>query len=112
METPQLGRYAIQSELGRGFSGSLRLRHFGGAPLIEDGSVRSEPTTLVNLGLYYKAGPLKLSLDVLNLFDARDADISYFYESRLPGEPAGGIADRHVHPVEPRQARIALRHSF
>ena len=99
-------------ELGRGFSGSLRLRHFGGAPLIEDGSVRSEPTTLVNLGLYYKAGPLKLSLDVLNLFDARDADISYFYESRLPGEPAGGIADRHVHPVEPRQARIALRHSF
>ncbi|MEJ7925752.1 TonB-dependent receptor [Sphingobium sp. AN641] len=96
-------------ELGHGLSGSLRLRHFGASPLIEDGSVRSDPTTLINLGAYYRAGRVKLGLDVLNLLNARDADISYFYASRLRGEPAEGVEDRHIHPVEPRQVRVSLR---
>jgi hypothetical protein len=38
--------------------------------------------------------------------------ISYFYASRLPGERAGGVEDRHIHPVEPRQARVTLRAAF
>lgn len=99
-------------DLGRGVTGSLRLRHFGAAPLIEDGSVRSRPTTLVNLGAYYTLGRIKIGADVLNLFDARDADISYFYASRLQGEPAEGVEDRHIHPVEPRQARLSVRYRF
>ncbi|WP_324699143.1 TonB-dependent receptor [Novosphingobium aerophilum] len=97
-------------ELGHGFSGALRLRHFGAAPLIEDNSVRSHPTSLVNLGAYYTRGAVKIGLDVLNLFDARDADISYYYASRLAGEPAEGVEDRHIHPVEPRQVRLSLRY--
>ncbi len=97
-------------DVGRGFTASLRLRHFGAAPLIEDGSARSAPTTLVNLGTYYTAGRIKIGADVLNLFGARDADISYFYASRLPGEPAEGVEDRHIHPVEPRQLRVSLRY--
>lgn len=99
-------------ELSHGLSGSLRLRHFGASPLIEDGSVRSDPTTLVNLGAYYRVGRAKIGVDVLNLFDARDADISYFYASRLQGEPAEGLEDRHIHPVEPRQVRVSLRMTF
>jgi outer membrane receptor protein involved in Fe transport len=99
-------------DLGHGFSTSLRVRHFGAAPLIEDDSVRSEPTTLVNLGAYFRTGRFKLGVDILNLFDARDADISYFYPSRLPGEPADGVEDRHIHPVEPRQIRASLRIGF
>ncbi|WP_293970834.1 TonB-dependent receptor [Sphingomonas sp.] len=99
-------------DAGRGLTGSLRLRHFGGAPLIEDGSVRSRATTLVNAGIYYQIGRAKLGLDALNLFDARDADITYFYTSRLQGEPAGGVDDYHLHPVEPRQVRVSLRYSF
>ena len=95
-------------DLGRGISGSLRLRHFGAAPLIEDGSARSRPTTLVNLGAYYSVGRIKIGTDVLNLLGARDADISYFYASRLQGEPAEGVEDRHIHPVEPRQMRVSL----
>ncbi|MCC6829385.1 MAG: TonB-dependent receptor [Novosphingobium sp.] len=102
----------VTLDLGGGVSGSLRLRHFGAAPLIENGTVRSRPTTLVNFGLYYASGPFKLGLDVLNLFDARDADISYFYASRLTGEPAGGVEDRHIHPVEPRQVRVALKYAL
>ena len=91
---------------------TLRARHFGSAPLIEDGSVRSRPTTLFNAGAYWTRGRVRVSLDALNLFDSDAPDISYFYASRLAGEPAGGVADRHVHPVEPRQLRLTLRHSF
>ncbi|WP_298398810.1 TonB-dependent receptor [Sphingobium sp.] len=99
-------------DLGRGISGSLRLRHFGSAPLIEDDSVRSRPTTLVNMGAYYSLKRMKVGLDILNLFNARDADISYYYASRLPGEPAEGVEDRHIHPVEPRQFRVSLRYQL
>jgi len=96
------------AELGGGLSGTLRLRHFGSAPLIEDGSVRSDPTTIVNAGLYYRSGRVRLGMDIFNVFGAKDADISYFYESRLPGEPVP-VADRHLHPVEPRQIRLSAR---
>ncbi|MFM9937336.1 MAG: TonB-dependent receptor [Novosphingobium sp.] len=99
-------------ELSQRINGSLRLRHFGSAPLIEDGSARSRPTTLVNLGGYYTLGRLKLGVDVLNLFDAKNTDITYFYTSRLQGEPSGGVDDYHLHPVEPRQVRVSLHYGF
>ena len=44
--------------------------------------------------------------DFLNLFDSKDHDITYFYTSRLQGEPAGGVDDIHYHPVEPLNMRI------
>jgi len=110
---------AVESVIGAGvslepvkdFTATLRLRRFGAASLIEDGSVFSEPTTIVNLGFYKDLGPVRLSLDILNLFDSRDADITYFFESQLPGEPAP-VADIHLHPVEPRQVRGSLTASF
>ena len=37
-----------------GWFGGARFRHFGPAPLIEDNSVRSQPTTLVNLEAGYR----------------------------------------------------------
>jgi hypothetical protein len=91
---------------------TARLRHFGAAPLIEDGSVRSDPTTLINAGAYWTRGRVRLSAELLNLANARDPDISYFYASRLPGEPATGVDDRHIHPVETRQLRLSLRYSL
>jgi hypothetical protein len=51
-------------------------------------------------------------LDVFNLFNAKTNDITYYYESRLPGEPPEGVADVHVHPGEKRSLRISLSHSF
>ena len=51
---------------------------------------------------------MRLALDVFNLFNAKDSDIDYFYTSRLPGEPAGGIDDFHSHPALPRAARLSL----
>ena len=55
---------------------------------------------MVNLQAGYKlADNIRLLVDVFNLFDAEDSDIDYYYESRLPGEPVGGVADIHFHPV-------------
>jgi outer membrane receptor protein involved in Fe transport len=87
--------------------GSVRLRYFGPRALIEDDSVRSAATSLVNLeGGYKLARNVKLAVDVFNLFDAKDSDIDYYYTSRLPGEPLAGINDIHLHPTLPRTARI------
>lgn len=92
-----------------GWSAGLRLRHLSPAALIEDNSVRSQTTTVVNLQTGYRYRErYRIALAVLNVFDSHDNDITYFYASRLPGEPAEGVADRHFHPVEPRALRLTL----
>lgn len=98
---------------GAGWFGSLRLRYFGPRPLIEDDSVRSKPTALLNgrVGYTFDSG-ISLSLDVLNLTNAKADQITYFYASRLPGEGADGVADRHFHPVEPTAVRLTLAGRF
>jgi hypothetical protein len=88
-----------------GLYGTLRVRHFGDRPLNEDGSVWSGASTIYNLGLGYSTPRFEFRLDLLNAFDSDDADIAYYYESRLPGELPSGIADTHFHPVEPRTIR-------
>ncbi|HEY6641969.1 TonB-dependent receptor [Povalibacter sp.] len=95
-----------------GWFGGLRFRYFGEAPLIEDDSVRSEPTTLVNLEAGYRIGKSwRLSAALYNVFDSTDNDITYFYESQLANESAP-VEDIHFHPVEPRTVRVTLRTSF
>jgi outer membrane receptor protein involved in Fe transport len=89
--------------------GSLRWRYFGPRTLIEDNSVQSNATSLVNLQAGYQvAKHVKLALDVFNLFNVANSDIDYFYTSRLPGEPLGGVDDIHTHPTLPRTARLNL----
>jgi outer membrane receptor protein involved in Fe transport len=89
--------------------GSVRWRYFGPRALIEDDSRRSKATSLVNLEAGYTfTRSLRLAVDVFNLLDAKHSDIDYFYASRLPGEPAAGIDDVHLHPTLPRTARVSL----
>lgn len=90
---------------------TAKVRHFGSAPLIEDNSASSAPTTLINLGGYYEVGRLRIGAELFNLFDAEDSDITYFYESQLADEIAP-VEDRHFHPVEPRQLRVSARYRF
>ncbi len=96
----------------RGFFASLRLRYFGPRPLIEDDSVRSQETILLNA----QAGSRfsrnwSLSVDVFNLLDRHNSDIDYLYESQLKGE-ATSVTDIHFHPVEPIGARVTLTARF
>jgi hypothetical protein len=97
----------------RRFSGSLRVRWFGPRPLVEDDSVRSDPSTLVNADLAYRVRPgWAIQASVFNLLDAEVSDVDYFYASRLPGEPLEGVDDVHTHPSPPRTFRIGLVASF
>lgn len=89
--------------------GSVRWRYFGPRALIEDNTVHSPATSVVNLQAGYRlASKVKLAVDVFNLFNAADSDIDYFYTSRLPGEPLRGVDDIHTHPTLPRTARVNL----
>jgi hypothetical protein len=94
--------------LGDGPLAALRLRHFGAYPLIEDNSVRASAHSLLNLNVGYRLGSVRLELSLLNLLDEEHSDIQYWFESRLAGEPAGGVEDVHFHPAEPRQLRVSL----
>lgn len=56
-------------------------------------------------------GRARLGVELFNALDSRDADITYFYESRLAQEEAG-VEDRHFHPVEPRNIRASFVYAF
>ena len=93
----------------RGLAGGLRVRYVGPRPLIEDRSVESASSTLLNGQLRYGFGRgIALVLDAFNLANTSASDIDYFYTSRLPGEPDDGVDDIHMHPTPPRAFRILL----
>jgi outer membrane receptor protein involved in Fe transport len=97
---------------GRPWFGGMRLRYFGPRPLIEDDSVRSSSSTLVNARLGYRFNrQVELVADVLNLLDRKVNDIEYYYTSRLRNE-VDPVDDVHLHPAEPRTVRLTLRVNF
>jgi outer membrane receptor protein involved in Fe transport len=103
----------LSVEPSRSIFGSLRLRHFGPRPLVEDASVMSRATSLWNGEVGYRFSPkARVVLEGYNLLDSKVADVDYFYTSRLPGEPAEGIDDVHTHPAIPRTARVSLQVQF
>jgi hypothetical protein len=92
--------------------GSVRLRHFGPRPLVEDNSVESRQTSIINGEIGYKLSErMRLVVEGFNLFDAEVSDIDYFFASRLRGEPAP-VEDIHFHAAIPRSVRVALQVSF
>jgi outer membrane receptor protein involved in Fe transport len=99
-------------KLGDASTLSLTWRRLGGAPLIEDNSVRSRPTSLVNALFVRDFSKASLMVEVLNLTNSKKDDIAYAYASRLSGEPADGVDDVHFHPVEPRAVRAGIKINF
>ncbi len=100
----------VTVEPARAVFGSLRVRHFGPRPLTEDGRVTSSNTTLWNGEVGCRLSDrARLALEAYNLFNAEVSDIDYFYTSRLPGEPEGGVADIRTHPALPRSVRVGLQ---
>jgi hypothetical protein len=100
-----------------GLSGELRLRYFGSRPLIEDDSVRSSDSILLNARLAYQiTRNWGVVLEGFNLLDRKDSEIEYYYASRLPGEPAGpdegGFNDVHFHPFSSISVRGGVTARF
>ena len=101
----------MSAQLGNGWYGSVRVRYFGERPLIEDGSVKSDPTTVVNVKAAYETQKWVFSADVLNLLDSDDHDIDYYYESQLASE-SSPAEDVHYHVMEPRTLRFSAGYKF
>ena len=92
------------------WSASLFMRYFGPRALVQDNSVRSAASTLFNGQIAYDVNPsVRLTLDILNIFDAIVNDMEYYYPTRLKGEPIAGIGDFEIHPSEPLSVRLSLR---
>ena len=109
---PRAGRASIGVRVTPTLRLGLQVRHFDGAPLVEDGSVTARDSTRADLLLRWAATPkLSLRAELLNVFDESDADIEYYYESRLADETQA-VADRHFHPALPRLLRLTLRAEF
>ncbi|MDO3522928.1 TonB-dependent receptor [Ralstonia pseudosolanacearum] len=119
---------AIQTTASAGMSWThgrwtlgARLRYFGPRPLIEDNSVRSASSFLVNLKAGYRVRKnVRVFVEVLNALNRKANDIDYDYASLLKGETspvdasgaATGINDRHIHPAEPRTVRAGIAWTF
>ena len=103
----------LSADFENGWYGALRLRYFGNRPLIEDGTVESDSSILVNFQTGRQWQNWQLELSVLNLTNSNDHDIDYFYTSRLSNEPAGSQTDDlHYHVFEPRSVRISASYRF
>jgi hypothetical protein len=104
-----VGTLSLDVRPAPGWQVSAGLRYVGPRPLIEDDSVRAEASVLAQAKVAWEPSPRwKVDLELFNLANREAADIQYFYRSRLPGEPLEGVGDRHVHPVEPRSARLGV----
>jgi outer membrane receptor protein involved in Fe transport len=95
-----------------GWEGSIRVRHLGPYPLIEDNSERDKGSTVVNLRAARKFEHVEVYGDVLNLLDSRDKDIAYFYESYIPKFDKAPEDGRLSRVVEPRTIRLGATYRF
>lgn len=91
---------------------SLRLRHLGPYPLLEDNSQRDKGSNVVNVRGARKIGPVEVYAEVLNLLGSHDKDMSYWYQSFIPGFDAAPVEGRMSRVVEPRTLRTGIKLSF
>jgi outer membrane receptor protein involved in Fe transport len=103
---------ALTAQHPSGWFASMRARHFGESPLVEDNSVRSPAYTTIDLRLgYQRPDRWRFAVDVFNLLDVKWNDIEYYYVSRLRSE-AAPKPDFIVHPGVPRTVRAHFQYNF
>ena len=94
--------------------GGLQWRALGAYPIRDgDRDPQDKGYKEVNLDVGYRFNArLKAQVSIFNLTDTHANAAAYSYAARLPGEPAEGIEDFQVHPLEPISARFSLRKTF
>jgi outer membrane receptor protein involved in Fe transport len=100
------------SYVSDGWKASLRVRHLGPSPLIEDNSVRDKGSTVINLRGARDFGAVEVYGELLNVLDSKDKDIAYFYESYVPAFDAAPTDGRLSRVVEPRTVRVGATYRF
>lgn len=91
---------------------SVRLRHLGPSPLVEDNSVRDKGSTVVNARAARKFANFELYGELLNVLNSRDKDIAYVYEAYIPAFDTAPTEGRVSRVVEPRTVRVGATYRF
>ena len=104
----ELGVAAIQGA----WEASLRVRHLGPYPLLEDNSQRSEAENVINIRGAWKAEHLTVYAEVLNVLGSAGTDVVYFYETQVPGLDTAPTAGRVSRAEEPRTLRVGVKYAF
>jgi outer membrane receptor protein involved in Fe transport len=98
--------------LGRWDAG-LEYRYLSAFPLSSDDEVQGHGYGEWNGDVHYSFdGGWKLGLGVFNILNVKADAAEFWYTDRLPGEPAAGVNDLHVHPLEPISARFTIAKTF
>jgi hypothetical protein len=95
-----------------GWEASLRFRHLGPSPLTEDNSIRDKGSDVFNVRAARKLEHIEVYADILNLLDSHDKDITYVYQSYLPGFDPEPVEGRLSRVVEPRTVRVGATYRF
>jgi outer membrane receptor protein involved in Fe transport len=103
---------ALVDNLGPVYGG-LEIRMLGSYPLTADNSDKDSGYTETNVNVgYHITSNLRAEMEIFNLFDTKANAAAYDYVDRLPGEPAAGVDDHHIHPLEPISARFRVTATF
>lgn len=103
---------AYLKDLG-GWNGGLEYRYLGGYPLSSDNVVKGSGYGEWNGDLHYAfSSGWVFGLGLYNIRNTHANAAEFWYIDRLPGEPSAGVADIHIHPLEPRTVRVTLSKGF
>ena len=104
-------RADLTARLPWGLSASAAMRYVSDRYADESRQQIARGYTLLDLSARYRYKNLEAFLSVENLANAEWREAQFFFESRLPGEPAGGVPDIHYTPGNPRTflGGLALR---
>jgi hypothetical protein len=95
------------------WSGSFGYRYLSGFPLSSDNAAKGHGYGEWSADAQYAAGHgFSVGLGLFNILNKRADAAQFWYIDRLTGEPAAGVADVHVHPLEGRTARLTLEQKF
>jgi outer membrane receptor protein involved in Fe transport len=95
-------RAELTARLPWGLSTSAEMRYLGNRVADDFGHETARGYTLFNWNARYRYKSLEAFLSIENLADAKWREAQFFFTSRLPGEPAGGVPDVHFTPGNPR----------
>jgi outer membrane receptor protein involved in Fe transport len=122
--TGHVGRYLPNAPFATGsfniyvknlgaWSGGLEYRYLGREPLSADNEIQSGGYGELNADVKYAfATDWSAGLGVYNILNRHSNAAEFWYIDRLPGEPADGVPDLHVHPLEPLAVRLTLSKTF
>lgn len=95
-------RADLTARLPGGLSASLEMRRLGDRFASEDREQIARGYTLFDVTARYRHRALEAFVSIENLLSTDYRESQFFFTSRLPGEPAGGVPDIHFTPGHPR----------